>query len=83
MLEVALYPESPDAVEDVKSSLSPKLAGIAEVIEVSERPVAFGVSAVIARLIVDEALGTEPVERVLGEIPKLSSFSVERVTRVL
>ena len=83
MLEVVLYPESSDALEDVKSALESKLAEVAEIAGISERPIAFGMSAVVAKLIVDESLGTEPVERALGEISKLSSFSIERVTRVL
>jgi len=83
LLEVVLYPESADVLDSVRSSLQSKLAEVAEIVDVSERPIAFGLSAIAVRLIVDESLGTEPVERVLGEISGLSSFNIERVTRVL
>lgn len=80
---VKLLPESPDVdlnkmKTDVKKSLEPHGA---KNITFEERPIAFGLKALMVKTDMPEEKGTDLVEDLLSKVEKVSSVTIEDYRR--
>jgi elongation factor 1-beta len=80
---VKIMPESPEVNLDSlkKSAQSLMEQEGAKNISFEEKPIAFGLKAVMMKFALDEAKGTDLVESKLGSIEKVSSVTIEDYRR--
>ncbi len=81
------YKIMPDGVdvdlETIKNAVKEKLEGIAKINDFSEEPIAFGLKALIVRVIVkDEGGITDKIENMLSEIDNVQGVMVSEVTLI-
>lgn len=82
-LIIKLMPESPDVdLEAIKNSAKSSMeAEGAKSVSIEERPIAFGLKAIILKLALDESKGTDIVESKLSSIAGVSSVTIEDYRR--
>jgi len=78
-------PDSPEAdleqmKKDIISALEPEGA---ENISFEEKPIAFGLKALMLKTCMPEEKGTDNIESILSRIPHISSIAVEDYRRAL
>jgi len=80
---VKLMPESPDTdLNAIKATAQSSLSAEgAKNISFEERPIAFGLKAVMVKLDMPEEKGTDIVESTLSKIPHVSSVTIEDYRR--
>lgn len=80
---VKIMPESPEVnLESLKKSAQSLMEQEgAKNISFEERPIAFGLKAIMMKFALDEAKGTDLVESKLGSIEKVSSVTIEDYRR--
>ncbi len=81
------YKIMPDGVDvnldDIKRAVEEKLEGVAKINDFSEEPVAFGLKALIVRVIVkDEGGISDKIEEILQGIDKVQGVMVNEVTLI-
>jgi len=80
---VKLLPDSPDAnLEEIKKSATSALQKEgAKNISFEEKPIAFGLKALMVKTDMPEEKGTDLVEELLAKIPHVSSITIEDYRR--
>jgi elongation factor 1-beta len=80
---VKIMPESPSSdLNKIKDSARDSLVKEgAKNISFEERPIAFGLKAVVMKLDMPEEKGTDIVESLLSKIPEVSSVTIEDYRR--
>ncbi len=70
-------------LEDLKKKVEEKLAGIAQINDFSEEPIAFGLKALVVRVIVkDEGGISDRIEEILQGIENVQGVVVNEVTLI-
>lgn len=82
--QVKVMPTSPDVdLDDLEARLADALPEGAELNDTAHEAVAFGLTALIAMVVVpDDAGGTEAVEEAFESVDDVESVSIENVTRL-
>ena len=85
ILIIKILPDSPEAdLEQIKknvmSALKPEGA---ENISFEEKPIAFGLKALMLKTCMPEEKGTDSIESILSQIPHVSSIAIEDYRRTL
>ncbi len=82
--QVKVMPASPDIdLEELEDRLAAALPDGAELNDTAHDAVAFGLTAIIAMVVIpDDAGGTEAVEEAFAAVDGVESVSVENVTRI-
>lgn len=82
--QVKVMPTSPEVdLEDLESRLAASLPEGAELNDTAHEDVAFGLTALIAMVVVpDDAGGTEAVEEAFAGVDDVESVSIENITRL-
>lgn len=85
ILIIKLMPSSPEAdLGKIKSAaLSSMEAEGAKNITFEEKPIAFGLKAIIMKFSLPEEKGTDLIESKLSQIPDISSVTIEDYRRTL
>ena len=89
MGEVAVtYKVMPDSVEidleNLKSGLESKLAKVCKLQGIDEQPVAFGLKALMVKLVIEDAEGTlDRVEGIIQEVQGVQSVDMTEMGRLL
>ena len=80
---VKLMPDSPETdLEEIKSEAKKRLEKMgASSLSFEEKPIAFGLKAVMAKFIMPEEKGSDIVENELGSINHVSSATIEDYRR--
>lgn len=80
---VKIMPESPDSnLNEIKEHIRKKMeAHGGKSITLEEKPIAFGLKAIILKMAFPEEKGTEIIEKTISEIPCVSSVSIEDYRR--
>lgn len=82
--QVKVMPNSPDVdLEELEARLAEALPEGAELNDTAHEDVAFGLTAIIAMVVVpDDAGGTEAVEEAFAGVEAVESVSIENITRL-
>lgn len=82
--QVKVMPDSPEVdLDDLEARLAAALPEGAELNDTAHEAVAFGLTAIIAMVVVpDEAGGTEAVEEAFSGVDAVESVSIENITRL-
>ena len=82
--KLRIMPESPEVnLEDLKEKIKSEVSGIAEIRDFAEQPIAFGIKALIALVMLEDAEGgTDRVEEAISKIEGVESVQVEEVSRI-
>ena len=80
---VKLMPDSPETdLEVIKKEAKSRLDKMgATQLSFTEKPIAFGLKAIMAQFIMPEEKGSDIVENELGSIPHVSSATIEEYRR--
>ena len=80
-----IMPESPDVELDaIKETIKNSMPEGAEIHEISEEPIAFGLVAIILSFITEDGEGgSEAVEAMVSEIDDVASFEITGVGRLM
>ncbi len=79
-VKLKIYPENMDDFEGLKSKITSELKPKA----MSEEPIAFGLKAIIATIVIeDSAGGSDLLEEKASKIPGVSQVQVEEASRLL
>lgn len=82
--QVKVMPNSPEVdLEALEARLAEALPEGAELNDTAHEDVAFGLTAIIAMVVVpDDAGGTEAVEEAFAGVDEVESVSIENITRL-
>ena len=80
---VKMMPDSPEAdLEAIKTEAKSRLAKMgATQVSFEEKPIAFGLKAIMAQFVMPEEKGSDIVENELSSIPHVSSATIEEYRR--
>ena len=80
-----VMPESPEVdLEALKAAITDAMPADAELHEITEEPIAFGLVAIILNFITDDGEGgSEPVEEMVSAIPGVASIEITGVGRLM
>ncbi|WP_407377211.1 elongation factor 1-beta [Methanobrevibacter sp.] len=80
-----IMPDSPDVdLEAIKATIKDSMPEGAELHDMKEEPIAFGLVAIILSFITDDGEGgSEPVENMVSEIEGVASIEITGVGRLM
>ena len=80
-----IMPESPEEdLDAIKATIKSSMPEGAEIHEISEEPIAFGLVAIILNFITEDGEGgSEPVEEMVQAIEGVASFEITGVGRLM
>ncbi|MEE3491074.1 elongation factor 1-beta [uncultured Methanobrevibacter sp.] len=80
-----IMPDSPEEdLEAIKETIKNSMPEGAEIHEIAEEPIAFGLVAIILSFITDDGEGgSEPVEAMVSDIPGVASIEITGVGRLM
>lgn len=80
---VRIIPQSPESnLEKIKESIREKMEKEGgKSITFEEKPLAFGLKAIILKMAFPEEKGTDFIEEIISKIPEVSSISIEDYRR--
>lgn len=83
VLIVRLMPESPSSnLDKIKENIKHKMEKEGgKAITFEEKPLAFGLKAIILKMAIPEEKGTDLIESILSKIPEVSSVTIEDYRR--
>jgi len=80
---VAVVKIMPDSVDTDLGKIEAQIKNVSQVQKIERKPIAFGLNAILATILVDEAKGgTDALEEKLGAIKGVSEVTIERVSLV-
>lgn len=85
LLGIKILPDSPEAdLEQMKKNVITALEPEgAQNISFEEKPIAFGLKALMLKTSMPEEKGTDKIESILSQIPHISSIAIEDYRRAL
>ena len=80
-----IMPESPEEdLAAIKATIESSMPESAEIHEITEEPIAFGLVAIILKFITEDGEGgSEPVEEMVSGIEGVASFEITGVGRLM
>ena len=80
-----IMPESPEEdLAAIKATIESSMPEGAEIHEITEEPIAFGLVAIILKFITEDGEGgSEPVEEMVSAIPGVASIEITGVGRLM
>jgi elongation factor 1-beta len=80
---IKIMPEDMEYFEEIKESVKKALPEGAELQEMKEEPIAFGLKALVIGVTMEDTGGVlDKVEEALSKVPHIESVSVERTTLI-
>ncbi len=82
--KLKIMPSGPEVdMEKLKEEIKQQVSDLAEVRDFAEQPIAFGIKALIALVMLEDAEGgTDKVEEAISRIDGVESVQVEEVSRI-
>jgi len=82
--KLKIMPASPEVdLEELRGKIKEAVSGVAEVKDFAEQPIAFGIKALIALVMLEDAEGgTDRVEEAISKVDGVESVQVEEVSRI-
>lgn len=84
IITLKVLPDSPERnLEKLSNLIEEKIKRFGKLYKKSIQPIAFGINAIVYSIIIEEKIGTEPIENEIRNVEGVSDIQITDVTRVV